>query len=141
MPNPGKGAVAYCIRDSSGKVLDLGGRLSQSERVTNNEAEFAAVTIAFQEIKKLYPEYRDLEEIHIYSDSQLVVKILGGEWPINHSKPYGKRAQEAVDEFTSVLRTYIHWIPRERNVETGKFIQELFNEYARRRPREQEEEG
>ncbi|KKN17935.1 hypothetical protein LCGC14_0960810 [marine sediment metagenome] len=70
IPNPGKGGWGFVVvshddvfAERSGGVLDT----------TNNRMEFQAVIEA---LEWLEPD----ERVVIYSDSQLVVKVLNGEW-------------------------------------------------------------
>lgn len=73
--NPGHGAIGYLI-ERDGEVLE-----SQGEYLgvtTNNQAEYRALIKALKESKKYKPD-----EIKHYSDSQLLVKQVMGEWKIN----------------------------------------------------------
>ena len=133
VPNPGHGAVAYCLKDSLCAVLEKGGKELEG-LCTNNQAEFEAVIWALETIVARYP---DCQELHIYSDSQLVVNILNGEWTINR----GGYATSAGEALAMVIRletecktVSVHWIPRERNNEAGEIAEKLARESQNKKP-------
>ena len=130
-PNPGLGAVGYCLKDAAGAVLKIGGRLLKGT-VTNNEAEFAALVIADWHIER---EVKDVEYVIFYTDSQLVYKILTNQWKLSKSKPYGKRAILARQVFQKNESNQIHWIPRERNSEADDRVESLLRAVAKKIPK------
>lgn len=69
-PNPGPGGYGYVIELPEGTVLEGGGYMPDT---TNNRAEMMAVIEALRAL----PEN---SKVLVYSDSQLVIKCLAGEW-------------------------------------------------------------
>ncbi|MHA1148726.1 MAG: ribonuclease HI family protein [Promethearchaeota archaeon] len=77
--NPGPAAYAFILLDENGKQFHQGfGYIGEK---TNNSAEYIAIFNALKAAKKFKAKY-----LQIYSDSQLVVKQLKGEFKIN--KPH-----------------------------------------------------
>ena len=132
VPNPGHGAVAYCLKDSLCAVLEKGGKELEG-LCTNNQAEFEAVIWALETIVARYP---DCQELHIYSDSQLVVNILNEEWPIGRGG-YVRSATMALELFECLQKNRsirIHWISRDRNNEAGEIAEKLARESQNKKP-------
>lgn len=79
-PNPGRGAYGFFIYDQNGRELKReNGQVG--ENVTNNIAEYAAVIKVLQAAKDM-----DIEWMVVYSDSQLVVKQLNGDFQVYDPK-------------------------------------------------------
>lgn len=77
-PGPaGAGAVAY---DEAKKVIFAGSQFLGN--ATNNFAEYAAVILALQELKRRYGKATKEMDIEIRMDSELVQKQLNGEYQI-----------------------------------------------------------
>ncbi|MCK5628760.1 ribonuclease HI family protein [Candidatus Bathyarchaeota archaeon] len=75
--NPGPAAVAFIILSEDGKVFK-----SHSRNLgirTNNQAEYAALITALTYAKRI-----GAEEAICYSDSQLIVKQLTGEYRVKN---------------------------------------------------------
>jgi len=83
--NPGKAAIAYRI-EIEGKLIEEKGEYIGI--TTNNQAEYKALIKALKEAKKHNPS-----EITHYSDSQLLIKQVTGEWKVKEEK-----LQELKDE-------------------------------------------
>lgn len=84
--NPGKGAIGYLIIKDTGDLINiednkLEGKGSCIGKTTNNEAEYKALIKAVNEALKYNPV-----EIKCYSDSNLMVNQLNGNWRINSAK-------------------------------------------------------
>lgn len=73
--NPGKAAIAYRIENEKGELLEEKGEYIGVN--TNNQAEYRALIKALKEAKKHNPT-----EITHYSDSQLLIKQVTGEWKV-----------------------------------------------------------
>lgn len=79
-PNPGPSSWAYIVFDQFGdEVHRESGMMVRNS--TNNETEYRAMIEAL-----VWAHERDEDEITIYSDSQLVVKQLNGEWQVKSDK-------------------------------------------------------
>lgn len=89
------------------------------EANTNNEAEYQAVIYALAEVKNFW-----LKDIVIYSDSQLVVSQINGNWKIKEA-----RLQQLQKPVAKILKDYptiqLTWIPREENQEANKLAQDV----------------
>ncbi len=68
--------LAAIIKDAHGALL--GWRLKPAPRMTNNEAEYCAILFALEQVSCLTPR-----EVHIFSDSEVVVRQLRGEYGAN----------------------------------------------------------
>lgn len=75
--NPGPGASAYVIKDSTGKILAQEGHFITY--CTNNQAEYMALKLALIKSAEL-----GADELSIQSDSLLLVKQYLGEYKIKH---------------------------------------------------------
>ncbi len=106
-PEAGISGLAAVVRDENGQVLTLWHR--RAGKMTCNEAEYAAVSLALESLKSMKPQ-----NIHIYSDSQVVVQQMQG-MAVTRA-PALKQAQlrlrALVNEYE---RVEFHHIPRERN--------------------------
>jgi len=81
------------------------------DKETNNQAEYSALIIGLEECAA-----RQVNNLEICGDSQLVIRQLTGEYKVNHKKlkPLHKKA---VDLIASLPCTPTYkWIPREENV-------------------------
>ena len=95
--NPGPSGIGYVILDPSGKSLKEGSDFLGIR--TNNQAEYYAAIRALEEAIEL-----DAEEIELYTDSDLLVKQLKGEYQV--------RDPELKTLYTSCL-LYTSPIPRD----------------------------
>lgn len=106
-PDAGATGLAAIVRDGSWGIRHWWSR--KAGRMTCNEAEYAAVILALESLRSLHPQ-----EIHIYSDSQVVVHQMQG---LAAARAPAMRQSQArtralVVEFECVQ---FHHIPREAN--------------------------
>src|SRR6056297_2184925 len=73
--NPGPGAVGWCLVTADGIVAEGNERIG---RVTNNQAEYAALIRALEAAS----DY-DFDAVDVRGDSELVVKQVRGAWNTN----------------------------------------------------------
>ena len=74
----GLGAVIYFKQNGKNYRLRVN---QQAEYLqTNNEAEYAALYFALEQIEELGVHH---QEIEIYGDSQVVINELNGEWAVS----------------------------------------------------------
>lgn len=104
--NPGPAASAFVVENDN-KIICL-----HSEYIgiaTNNEAEYKAVIMALEYVKEKFTT----KKISIFSDSQLVVKQLNGEYKVKAAGiiPLWSRAKKLMSE----INASIDWIPRSKN--------------------------
>lgn len=77
--NPGPSASGYVIRDSSGKLIDA--KSVYNGVKTNNFAEYTALISALEWCIKNIKDHSNYD-LHIFSDSELVVRQLRGEYKV-----------------------------------------------------------
>ena len=117
--NPGPGAVGWCLVTSDGIVAEGGQRIG---RVTNNQAEYAALIRALEAAD----EY-GFDEIDVRGDSELIVKQVRGEWNANDPELREKRVRvrELLDRFD---RWSIGHVPREINARADELANEALDD-------------
>jgi ribonuclease HI len=103
----GASGLAAIVRDERGQIQHWWSR--RNGRMTCNEAEYAAVILALECLHSIRPK-----EIHIYSDSQVVVHQMQGI--ASAHAPALRRAQIRARELVAQYeRVIFHHIPREHN--------------------------
>ncbi len=112
--NPGPAAAAYVLADERGRRLET--KAFFIGETTNNVAEYTAICRALEAIKSL-----GAEQITIYSDSELLVKQLNGQYKIksDNIKPFFMQAVELLDNFES---WEIKHIVREKNKQADELV-------------------
>jgi uncharacterized repeat protein (TIGR04076 family) len=117
--NPGPAASAYVIKRSSGETVKAKGfHLGHS---TNNVAEYTALLRGLEAIMTL-----GVRELDIYSDSELMVKQIIGEYRV--------RSQDLMELFEQVQRKLLNFdrwqikhIRREFNKEADRLVNETLD--------------
>jgi ribonuclease HI len=111
--NPGKSGAGAMIRDGLGNSV---ASVSQYLGIrTNNFAEYEAVILAFETLKKLVSEKkRKTTEVAVKMDSELVVKQMKGLYKVKHPVLKGQYARliHAASAFGTVSFTHV---PRAQN--------------------------
>ncbi len=106
-PEKGVSGLAAIVHDEQGALRRLWSR--RAGQLTCNEAEYAAASLALEKLLPMQPE-----EIHIFSDSQVMVHQMNGI--ASAQSPKLKQAQARlralVVQFERVTFTHI---PREQN--------------------------
>ena len=99
--NPGPGAIAAALFDESGAEIDCDGVIIG--KTTNNRAEYHALLLGL-ELCERYTRGR----VSCYSDSELLVRQLNGEYKVRAKalRPLFAEVQERAKLFEQV--TYIH---------------------------------
>ena len=119
--NPGPGAVGWCLVTSDGIAAEGGERIG---RVTNNQAEYAALIRALEAAD----EY-GFDEIDVRGDSELIVKQVRGEW--NTNDPDLRECRVRVHE---LLRQFDDWtlehVPREINERADDLANDALDDAA-----------
>jgi len=117
--NPGEAGTGFLILDSRGKELERGGRyLGQA---TNNVAEYSALIDGLSRALEL-----GVDDIEIFSDSELVVLQLKGEYRVKSPKlkPLHEKATSLLSRFSSFK--IIH-VGRENNREADRLANEAID--------------
>jgi ribonuclease HI len=119
--NPGPAAAAFVLKDSVGnkvqaKAFFLG-------HATNNVAEYTALVKALAAIKQLAP---DCAEVALFSDSELLVKQVKGEYKVK-SEQIRSLFLQAVDLLAEFTSWKIQHIMRDKNKESDKLVNQALN--------------
>lgn len=114
--NPGVAGAGAVIKNSKGVVIkEIAEPLGEQ---TNNYAEYSAVLLALQQLKKIIKkEDRGKVEVSVFMDSELIKHQLSGEWEIKEEKLFPffiKIHNLQVSHFPNIT---FHHIPREENKE------------------------
>ncbi len=115
--NPGNAGVGVVIADAAGKVIKT---VSQGIGVaTNNEAEYRAVILALETLKKLYGANLADYDIEIRLDSELVQKQLTKQYKVKE-----ERLKVFFTEISNLLKgvtkiNFVH-VRREQNGEADR---------------------
>ncbi len=109
--NPGPAAAGIVIREGEKILLEFGTYLG--EKQTNNFAEYQAVILALEALKREGYAGRD---IAFKMDSKLVVEQVSGNWKIKEPslKPLVAKIRELLVDFPQHSFTHI---PRAENAE------------------------
>jgi len=120
--NPGPGAAACVIKDSAGKARFLCGKYLG--KVTNNQAEYAAVELALATIRE---NYRAVKKARFFLDSRLVVNQLNGLYKVKD--PSLREVLFEVRQLESCLEeVYYQHIAREENTEADTLVNRVINQ-------------
>ncbi len=117
--NPGVAGAGVVITDEAGNVLK---RASKSLGIqTNNHAEYQAVILALENLKRLVPESKRQEtHIEMRMDSELIQRQLSGKYQIKEEglcPLFMKIWNMRVADFPHITFTHI---PREKNKEADQ---------------------
>ena len=134
--NPGVAGAGAVVTDGGGQVL----REAQKSLglVTNNEAEYQAVILGLETVKKLLGKKKiaaGAVEIEIRLDSELVASQLRGEYQIkekNLTPLFIKIWNARVLTFRHLTFTHI---PREQNRRADELANQAMNEAERQPPK------
>ena len=112
--NPGPAAAGFVLTDSQG--VKLKEQAFFLGRTTNNVAEYTALCKAIQAAKQF-----DAEHLLVFSDSELVVKQVNGEYKVKSEQisPLFRHAVDMLGEFESWK---VQHIRREKNEEADKLV-------------------
>jgi len=124
--NPGIAGAGAFITDSAGKVLKEASQYLG--KGTNNFAEYEAVILGLQTLKKLFSKDKLKElDIEVKLDSQLIARQLSGEYQVKEETLFGqfiKVHNMQVKDFPKIMFTYI---PREQNKEADRLANEAMD--------------
>lgn len=118
-PNPsGTAAYGYTIDEVGQDVRHGSGVIGAGPTMSNNVAEFHALTMAFQRLRcdNLISQH---DKISVYGDSNLVIQIMNKRWRASSDKlyyPYYCTLKMFADLLVSHDAEITYgWIPREKN--------------------------
>lgn len=119
--NPGEAGAGVFVRDDEGNNL---AKISKylGDSLTNNQAEYSALLKALEYGKSL-----DVDEVKVFSDSDLLVKQMSGEYRVDSEnlKDLYEEAKGLESEFGKVV--YKH-ISREKNSIADNLANEAIDE-------------
>jgi len=117
--NPGPSACAYVIKNADGEVLKVEGiYLGES---TNNIAEYNALLNGLDALQKM-----DVHELAIFSDSELMVKQLIGEYQVRDSDLL-TLFEQVQRKLLGFDRWHIKHIRREMNRQADQLVNETLD--------------
>jgi len=111
--NPGNAGIGVYITDIQGKEIEK--RYKNIGKKTNNEAEYTAAYLGIQRAIEL-----GAKSIHLYTDSELIVKQLKGEYKIKKTELQELRKEIVVLVANHQIDITYTWIPREQNTQADR---------------------
>jgi len=118
--NPGPAAAGVVIRtaDDGTIIHSAGGYIGEA---TNNVAEYHGLLEGLRRSERL-----GADEVEIFSDSELLVRQMNGEYRVKNDKliPLFEEACRLTDDFT---RFSVAHVPREKNTEADKLAGRAIN--------------
>ncbi len=125
--NPGPAACAYILRTPDGKIIKSEGiYLGES---TNNIAEYSGLLRGLESARDL-----NVRELNIFSDSELLVKQLIGEYRIRNIE-----LQRLLEQIQRLLLLFDRWqirhISREKNKEADRLVNVTLNREQTKPPK------
>lgn len=120
--NPGPAGAGFVVETPEGSVVDEG--CSYLGTRTNNQAEYEALILALEAVR---PDRET--ELEVYSDSQLMVRQLNGEYRVKDVDLRSRwaRAVEWLDRARSA--EVIH-VPRAENAAADALANQAIDAYA-----------
>ena len=111
--NPGDAGFGVYACDADEKPLAAFGRFIGNDK-TNNEAEYGGLLAALE-----WAESEDVQELHVFADSQLMVKQMNGQYRVKAAnlKPLFEEAKRRARTFP---RFVIEHVRREGNEEADR---------------------
>lgn len=120
--NPGLAAGAFVVYDDAGNIREKRGKSLGTK--TNNEAEYMAVIEALSYLRNL----GDLNEVHFFLDSNLVVNQLNGVFKIKEPRLRELLVQiRQLEGQFSLTRISYSYIPRAQNAEADALVNEILD--------------
>jgi ribonuclease HI len=123
--NPGPAASAAVLENELGEILAT--PTFYLGVGTNNQAEYQGVIIALQEAKKI----NATAELDFFLDSELVVRQLIGEYKIKN-QDLRKLWEEILNLSHGFKKISYQHIPREKNYQADKLVNEVLDREARK---------
>jgi formyltetrahydrofolate-dependent phosphoribosylglycinamide formyltransferase len=117
--NPGPAAAGFILTDSAGNQIQV--KAFFLGQATNNVAEYTAIVKALEAIKQF-----GAKQITVYSDSELLVKQLNGEYKLK-SEQIRPLFRQAIDLLSEFENCNIQHITRDKNKEADKIVNQALN--------------
>ena len=127
--NPGPGGIGIVLMDESGTVLLEGKRFLGN--VTNNVAEYTALLECLAEASKLgTTPGTSCTKLQVYSDSELMVRQMNGEYKVKDSALKKLYADAKNFLRSSEFEFSIAHVPREKNRKADELANESIDEHV-----------
>lgn len=107
--NPGPGGAAYILKDADGNIV--AGRGCYLKKTTNNVAEYTALLGSLKAVAEM-----GMDNISIYSDSELMVKQINGQYKVKNANLKILYSQ-CIRLLSGIKSWQINHIRREKNEE------------------------
>lgn len=118
--NPGPAASAYVLQDKNGNQLQAEGFFLG--RATNNVAEYTSFIKALEALEQIHAE-----KIKIFSDSELLVKQINGQYKVKSEqiRPLFGRVVELLGQFKDWELKHVR---RHKNKEADKLVNQALDQ-------------
>jgi ribonuclease HI len=124
--NPGPAAYGVVIRTPEGKTVELARYLGHQ---TNNFAEYSGLLAALE-----YALQQNFAGLKIFSDSELLVKQMTGEYRVKH--PALKTLFTRANEMARRLQRFsIHHVLRGRNQHADRLVNKILDDESQKQTR------
>lgn len=117
--NPGPGAGAYVLKTAAGALIES--RAIFLPETTNNAAEYTGVLEALSAAAK-----RGADEIILYSDSELLVRQINGQYKVK-SENLKALYEQCMKRLAGFRRWRVVHIPREKNDQADRLANEAMD--------------
>ena len=122
-PGPSAAGVVFC-NELGQKIKDYAEVLGEA---TNNEAEYQAVIIGMEKFKALFgKKLAESTELEIRSDSELMIRQLGGEYKVNEPR-IGDLFLKVWNLKLDFKKVSFRLIPRTKNQEADKLVNQALD--------------
>jgi len=122
--NPGPAAAGFTLTSTAGTWLQA--KAFFLGRATNNIAEYTALCKALEAAKQVGATCGRAKQIMVFSDSELLVKQINGQYKVK-SELIRPLFQQAVNLLSGFEGWKVQHIPREKNKETDKLVNQALN--------------
>jgi ribonuclease HI len=131
--NPGKAAVGVVFCNEKEQIIKKYGEYL-GDNLTNNDAEYQAVIFALKKFKAVFGKaIAETSDVEVRADSELVIKQLKGEYRLSDPKiqQFFIEIWNLKFDFKSIKFKHI---PRERNKEADRLVNEALDQEAGAKP-------
>lgn len=128
--NPGPAGLGFFVVDQEGTEIYQGKKFVGT--ATNNEAEYQAFLLSLTWLQKFLEQDHSPNKIYWYLDSNLVVQQILKQWKIKEPrmKKYAEKAWQRLEALA--LPYSITHVPREKNKEADRLVNEAIDESLRK---------
>lgn len=121
--NPGPAGIGIVIE---GLALGKKTFAEYIGETTNNEAEYRALIVALQKLKKLAGKNK-LDQVDCYADSELMVKQLNGEYKVKDTNLRGLFMEVLKLKSELKIPILFHHIKRDQNSEADELLNDVLD--------------